>query len=89
MNVEYTFIIDFHHISSSLSQVNRIKIPKQLDELVEMDSESANRVSKFFFRIKIEICGVNRVFQFDLLPTNNIAITLNLSFECNESVVSL
>nr|XP_040052059.1 synaptic vesicle glycoprotein 2Ca isoform X2 [Gasterosteus aculeatus aculeatus] len=38
--------------------VNRIKIPKQLDELVEMDSESANRVSKFFFRIKIEICGI-------------------------------
>ncbi|TMS03509.1 Synaptic vesicle glycoprotein 2C [Larimichthys crocea] len=38
--------------------VNRIKIPKQLDELVEMESESANRVSKFFFRIKTEIHGI-------------------------------
>lgn len=40
-------------------QVNRIKIPKQLDELVEMESESGNPVSKFFFRIKAEIHGVN------------------------------
>ncbi|XP_078105822.1 synaptic vesicle glycoprotein 2Ca isoform X2 [Sander vitreus] len=38
--------------------VNRIKIPKQLDELVEMESESGNRVSKFFFRIKTEIHGI-------------------------------
>ncbi|XP_075955534.1 synaptic vesicle glycoprotein 2Ca isoform X2 [Anarhichas minor] len=38
--------------------VNRIKIPKQLDELVEMGSESGNRVSKFFFRIKSEIHGI-------------------------------
>ncbi|XP_068166076.1 synaptic vesicle glycoprotein 2Ca [Antennarius striatus] len=38
--------------------VNRIKIPKQLDELVEMQSESGNRVSKFFFRIKAEIHGI-------------------------------
>lgn len=49
-------------ISSILSQVNRIKIPKQLDELVEMESESGNPVSRFFFRIKTEIHGVNICF---------------------------
>ncbi|XP_059910216.1 synaptic vesicle glycoprotein 2Ca [Gadus macrocephalus] len=38
--------------------VNRIKIPKQLDELVEMESESGNPVSKAFFRIKAEIYGI-------------------------------
>ncbi|CAL1615948.1 unnamed protein product [Knipowitschia caucasica] len=38
--------------------VNRIKIPKQLDELVEMESESSNRVSKAFFRMKSEIQGI-------------------------------
>ncbi|XP_053277178.1 synaptic vesicle glycoprotein 2Ca isoform X2 [Pleuronectes platessa] len=38
--------------------VNRIKIPKQLDELVEMQSESGNSVSKFFFRIKAETQGI-------------------------------
>lgn len=38
--------------------VNRIKIPKQLDELVEMESESGNPVSKAFFRIKAEIHGI-------------------------------
>ncbi|XP_032372059.1 synaptic vesicle glycoprotein 2Ca [Etheostoma spectabile] len=38
--------------------VNRIKIPKQLDELVEMESESGNQVSKFFFRIKTETHGI-------------------------------
>ncbi|XP_060927915.1 synaptic vesicle glycoprotein 2Ca isoform X3 [Limanda limanda] len=38
--------------------VNRIKIPKQLDELVEMQSESGNPVSKFFFRIKSETQGI-------------------------------
>lgn len=42
-----------------VSQVNRIKIPKQLDELVELESESGNPVSKFFFRIKAEIHGVS------------------------------
>ncbi|TKS78825.1 Synaptic vesicle glycoprotein 2C [Collichthys lucidus] len=46
------------YILPPLGQVNRIKIPKQLDELVEMESESANRVSKFFFRIKTEIHGI-------------------------------
>ncbi|XP_040011611.1 synaptic vesicle glycoprotein 2Ca isoform X2 [Xiphias gladius] len=38
--------------------VNRIKIPKQLDELVEMKSESGNAVSKVFFRIKSETHGI-------------------------------
>ncbi|XP_076015941.1 synaptic vesicle glycoprotein 2Ca isoform X2 [Genypterus blacodes] len=38
--------------------VNRIKIPKQLDELVEMESESGNPVSKVFFRMKAEIRGI-------------------------------
>ncbi|XP_043085884.1 synaptic vesicle glycoprotein 2C-like [Puntigrus tetrazona] len=38
--------------------VNRIKIPKQLDELVEMQSESANPVAKVFFRIKSELRGI-------------------------------
>lgn len=39
-------------------QVNRIKIPKQLDELVEMQSESANPVLKVLSKIKAEIRGV-------------------------------
>uniref|UniRef100_A0A9J8CFA0 Synaptic vesicle glycoprotein 2C n=1 Tax=Cyprinus carpio carpio TaxID=630221 RepID=A0A9J8CFA0_CYPCA len=39
--------------------VNRIKIPKQLDELVEMQSESANPVAKVLFRIKSELRGVS------------------------------
>ncbi|XP_016109985.1 synaptic vesicle glycoprotein 2C-like [Sinocyclocheilus grahami] len=38
--------------------VNRIKIPKQLDELVEMQSESANPVAKILFRIKSELRGI-------------------------------
>uniref|UniRef100_A0A7N8YFV7 Synaptic vesicle glycoprotein 2C n=1 Tax=Mastacembelus armatus TaxID=205130 RepID=A0A7N8YFV7_9TELE len=33
--------------------VNRIKIPKQLDELVEMQNESANPVLKVLFKIQI------------------------------------
>uniref|UniRef100_A0A8C6LQ55 Synaptic vesicle glycoprotein 2C n=1 Tax=Nothobranchius furzeri TaxID=105023 RepID=A0A8C6LQ55_NOTFU len=33
--------------------VNRIKVPKQLDELVEMQNESANPVLKVLFKIKI------------------------------------
>lgn len=40
-------------------QVNRIKTPRQLDEFVEMESESGNPVSKAFFRIKAEVRGVN------------------------------
>lgn len=38
--------------------VNRIKIPRQLDEFVEMESESGNPVSKAFFRIKTEVHGI-------------------------------
>lgn len=39
-------------------QVNRIKIPKQLDELVEMQNESANPALKVLFKIKAELRGV-------------------------------
>nr|XP_015827995.2 synaptic vesicle glycoprotein 2Ca [Nothobranchius furzeri] len=38
--------------------VNRIKIPRQTDELVEMESESGNSISKVFFRIKSEVHGI-------------------------------
>ncbi|XP_016325608.1 synaptic vesicle glycoprotein 2C-like [Sinocyclocheilus anshuiensis] len=38
--------------------VNRIKIPKQLDELVEMQSESANPVARVLFRIKSELRSI-------------------------------
>uniref|UniRef100_A0A3Q0SZ78 Synaptic vesicle glycoprotein 2Ca n=1 Tax=Amphilophus citrinellus TaxID=61819 RepID=A0A3Q0SZ78_AMPCI len=38
--------------------VNRIKIPQQMDEFVEMESESGNPVSKAFFRIKTEVHGI-------------------------------
>ncbi|KAG7477014.1 hypothetical protein MATL_G00088970 [Megalops atlanticus] len=38
--------------------VNRIKIPKQIDELVEMHSESGNPASKVFFRVKTELHGI-------------------------------
>ncbi|XP_036444918.1 synaptic vesicle glycoprotein 2C-like [Colossoma macropomum] len=38
--------------------VNRIKIPKQLDELVEMQSESANPATKVLFRIRNELRGI-------------------------------
>ncbi|KAK2827695.1 hypothetical protein Q7C36_018621 [Tachysurus vachellii] len=38
--------------------VNRIKIPKQLDEFVEMQSESANPVAKVLFRIRSEFRGI-------------------------------
>ncbi|TSK72162.1 Synaptic vesicle glycoprotein 2C [Bagarius yarrelli] len=37
--------------------VNRIKIPKQLDEFVEMQSESANPAAKVLFRIQSELRG--------------------------------
>ncbi|KAG5280764.1 hypothetical protein AALO_G00063780 [Alosa alosa] len=43
--------------------VNRIKIPKQLDEFVEMESESANAVSKAIFRMKTELYGIWVNFQ--------------------------
>ncbi|XP_034751994.1 synaptic vesicle glycoprotein 2C-like [Etheostoma cragini] len=38
--------------------VNRIKIPKQLDELVEMQNESANPVLKVLLKIKTELRGI-------------------------------
>ncbi|XP_035291525.1 synaptic vesicle glycoprotein 2Ca [Anguilla anguilla] len=38
--------------------VNRIKIPKQIDELVEMQSETGNPVSKVLFRVKAELHGI-------------------------------
>ncbi|KAK3523655.1 hypothetical protein QTP70_006718 [Hemibagrus guttatus] len=39
-------------------EVNRIKIPKQLDEFVEMQSESANPAAKVLFRIRSELRGI-------------------------------
>lgn len=48
-------------------QVNRIKIPKQLDELVEMQNESANPVLKVLFKIKTELRGVWVCFCFVLV----------------------
>ncbi|KAF4112990.1 synaptic vesicle glycoprotein 2Ca [Onychostoma macrolepis] len=38
--------------------VNRIKIPKQTDEFVEMQTESGNLFSKVIFRIKTELHGI-------------------------------
>ncbi|GAA6083571.1 synaptic vesicle glycoprotein 2C [Tachysurus ichikawai] len=38
--------------------VNRIKIPKQLDEFVEMQSETANPAAKVLFRIRSELRGI-------------------------------
>ncbi|XP_063050511.1 synaptic vesicle glycoprotein 2Ca [Engraulis encrasicolus] len=43
--------------------VNRIKVPKQIDEFVEMESESANAVSKTIFRVKTELRGIWVNFQ--------------------------
>nr|XP_023678697.1 synaptic vesicle glycoprotein 2C [Paramormyrops kingsleyae]XP_023678698.1 synaptic vesicle glycoprotein 2C [Paramormyrops kingsleyae] len=43
--------------------VNRIKIPKQIDELVEMESQSANPVSKVLFRMKTELNGIWLTFM--------------------------
>uniref|UniRef100_A0A673NPJ4 Synaptic vesicle glycoprotein 2C-like n=1 Tax=Sinocyclocheilus rhinocerous TaxID=307959 RepID=A0A673NPJ4_9TELE len=45
--------------------VNRIKIPKQIDEFVEMQTESGNLFSKVIFRIKTELHGV-RFMMCDL-----------------------
>ncbi|XP_073695879.1 synaptic vesicle glycoprotein 2Ca [Garra rufa] len=38
--------------------VNRIKIPKQIDEFVEMQNESGNFFSKAIFRMKTELHGI-------------------------------
>ncbi|KAF7650953.1 hypothetical protein LDENG_00117890 [Lucifuga dentata] len=43
--------------------VNRIKIPKQLDELVEMQSESANPAAKAFFKMRSELRGIWMTFM--------------------------
>ncbi|XP_034047952.1 synaptic vesicle glycoprotein 2C-like [Thalassophryne amazonica] len=43
--------------------VNRIKIPKQLDELVEMQNESSNPVLKVLFKIKAELRGIWATFM--------------------------
>uniref|UniRef100_A0A669B8I6 Synaptic vesicle glycoprotein 2C n=1 Tax=Oreochromis niloticus TaxID=8128 RepID=A0A669B8I6_ORENI len=43
--------------------VNRIKIPKQLDELVEMQNESANPVLKVLFKIRAELRGIWLTFM--------------------------
>ncbi|XP_022595609.1 synaptic vesicle glycoprotein 2C-like [Seriola dumerili] len=43
--------------------VNRIKIPKQLDELVEMQNESANPVLKVLLKIKAELRGIWLTFM--------------------------
>uniref|UniRef100_A0A671RTG8 Major facilitator superfamily (MFS) profile domain-containing protein n=1 Tax=Sinocyclocheilus anshuiensis TaxID=1608454 RepID=A0A671RTG8_9TELE len=43
--------------------VNRIKIPKQIDEFVEMQTESGNLFSKVIFRIKTELHGVRSVIS--------------------------
>lgn len=67
------------------SQVNRIKIPKQLDEFVEMESESGNAVAKFFFRMKAEIHGVNMVLfksPLCLLPVGFFLISFT-SHRCS------
>ncbi|KAJ0057588.1 hypothetical protein NL108_009373, partial [Boleophthalmus pectinirostris] len=42
--------------------VNRIKIPKQLDELVEMQNESANPVLKVLLKIQSELKGIWKTF---------------------------
>ncbi|XP_044000593.1 synaptic vesicle glycoprotein 2C-like isoform X1 [Gambusia affinis] len=43
--------------------VNRIKVPKQLDELVEMQNESANPVLKVLWKIKAELRGIWLTFM--------------------------
>ncbi|XP_026209698.1 synaptic vesicle glycoprotein 2C-like [Anabas testudineus] len=43
--------------------VNRIKIPKQLDELVELQNESANPALKVLFKIKAELRGIWSTFM--------------------------
>uniref|UniRef100_A0A3B4BCH6 Major facilitator superfamily (MFS) profile domain-containing protein n=1 Tax=Periophthalmus magnuspinnatus TaxID=409849 RepID=A0A3B4BCH6_9GOBI len=61
--------------------VNRIKIPKQLDELVEMESESGNPVSKAFFRIKSEIQGCfNYPMRENMLRLTIVWLTLSFGY---------
>lgn len=51
-----------------------------MDELVEMESESGNPVSKFFFRIKAEVHGVSPVVtgMFNLRPPSHWWHEINL-----------
>ena len=48
-------------------QVNRIKIPKLLDELVEMQNESGNPVVKVFSKIRTEFRGVRHYHFYFIL----------------------
>uniref|UniRef100_A0A8C7MCH3 Synaptic vesicle glycoprotein 2C n=1 Tax=Oncorhynchus kisutch TaxID=8019 RepID=A0A8C7MCH3_ONCKI len=43
--------------------VNRIKLPKHLDELVEMQSDSSNPVGQVLFRIRTELRGIWLTFM--------------------------
>uniref|UniRef100_A0A3P8S1K2 Synaptic vesicle glycoprotein 2C n=1 Tax=Amphiprion percula TaxID=161767 RepID=A0A3P8S1K2_AMPPE len=60
---QFTVILQLCLLSSRLQPVNRIKIPKQLDELVEMQNESANPVLKVLFKIKAELRGIWLTFM--------------------------
>ncbi|XP_061913418.1 synaptic vesicle glycoprotein 2C-like isoform X3 [Entelurus aequoreus] len=66
--------------------VNRIKIPKQLDELVEMRSESTNAALKVLIKVKTELRGIWSTFMrcFDYPVKDNTkklaVVWLTLSF---------
>ncbi|XP_061603779.1 synaptic vesicle glycoprotein 2C-like isoform X2 [Phyllopteryx taeniolatus] len=66
--------------------VNRIKIPKLLDELMEMQSESANPVLKVLSKVKAELRGIWSTFMrcFDYPVKDNTmklaAVWFTLSF---------
>ncbi|XP_013889835.1 synaptic vesicle glycoprotein 2C [Austrofundulus limnaeus] len=66
--------------------VNRIKVPRQLDELVEMQNESANPVLKVLFKITTELRGIWLTFLrcFNYPVKNNTvklaAVWFTLSF---------
>nr|XP_061822419.1 synaptic vesicle glycoprotein 2C-like [Nerophis lumbriciformis] len=66
--------------------VNRIKIPKQLDELVEMQSESTNVALKVLIKVKTELRGIWSTFMrcFDYPVKDNTkklaVVWLTLSF---------
>lgn len=47
--------------------MNRIKIPKHIDEFVEMQNESGNSFSKAIFRIKTELHGVRFTIHYRIL----------------------
>ncbi|XP_077087132.1 synaptic vesicle glycoprotein 2Ca [Siphateles boraxobius] len=66
--------------------VNRIKIPKHIDEFVEMQNESGNSFSKAIFRIKTELHGIwlnfLKCFNFPLkdITVKLATVWLTLSF---------